>query len=488
MKLTIVRMTIELCSPLHIGSGLASPDTDAPVIRDAFGDYRIPGSSIAGALRAFTDSTDPVPVWGEARERENAASSIEVSDGFLVDWDGKSALQKRLRGEPVRLSVFPEVQDHVCIDHESGTAVEGGKFDSEIVPQGIRFRIELAFADRGGLGVGRPTFDSAVAALACGQVALGGDVASGLGLVHIVAGSGSIAVFDLSDAKGLEAACRRSSDIDLPASDSHSAWTASTPSAPSIGQDNHGTLTGTVKIRFRTDGPILVGGSQRPSTNSSATADLVFGEVLVADYAAKRLVARPLIPGSSLRGAIRGRVRVILDALANKDSEGEIGCLFGSIAPGVGGEDAPRASKVRIGGAVLEPQPRTLVQHVAIDRLTGGSLRGALYSEAPIWQDGLSFIVTIQLDRVELRHAAALAHAVIDMGTGDLPIGGGTRRGNGRLLFHSPSEAPSDWHSAVSYSLSWSGQTVTEKCGADERRKLWNALDGAWGELVGGGK
>ena len=94
MKLTIARFTLELMSPMHIGSGLTHPTTDAPVVRDAFGDYRIPGSSLAGALRAATCGAAQDAAWGAAGA-ENLASMIEVSGAgelgtSIQPWQGFS--------------------------------------------------------------------------------------------------------------------------------------------------------------------------------------------------------------------------------------------------------------------------------------------------------------------------------------------------------------------------------------------------------------
>jgi CRISPR/Cas system CMR subunit Cmr4 (Cas7 group RAMP superfamily) len=438
MKLTVARFTIELLSPMHIGSGLSSAATDAPVVRDAFGDYRIPGSSLAGALRA--GSGDDPAAWGAAGREQNSASMIEVSDGFLVDFDGKVALGKRLANEKVLFRALAEIQDHVRIGHDSGTAEEGGKFDAELIPQGTRFRCELSLAEREGASQDSRTrainaFRQALSLLSSGDLALGGDVSSGLGRVMIVKDSLTVGVFDLTTSKGLEAARNRSASIgDAAGSDDAAAFVSG---GAGVGTDRGAEddlVRGSVTIRFETDGPLLVGGSQRPSTKGGADknhgADLVFGESLVADYAAKALVARPWVPGSSLRGALRHRTWHALEALGRTDAEAIIDDLFGSVDG-----DTGKASKIRIHGCFLEDEPRTAVQHVAIDRLTGGSLRGALFSEAPIWKDGLGLQVRLTLHGVSPAQAAVIAHALIDMGTGHLPIGGGTRRGNGRLRF-----------------------------------------------------
>ena len=481
MKLTIARLTLELVSPLHIGSGLQSADTDAPVVRDAFGDYRIPGSSLAGALRAHCGPSLE-SAWGSAGS-ENRASAIEVSDAFLIDWDGTTTLTKRLAGKSVAFPTFKEIQDHVRIDHASGAAEDGKKFDAEIVPQGTRFRCELALIERDDSSTARDAFTCALHALDTGAIALGGDVCSGLGLIRVLRDSYTIATFDLATAAGLANARNRPAALDQPAAldakpTQISACGLSTATATAD------TVSGSVRIAFRTDGPLLVGGSQRPSNKSDADrnfgADLVFGEARVADYAKKALVAKPWIPGSSLRGAIRHRVWHIFEALGCANVQQRVDDLFGSVA----GERAS-ASKIRVTGQFLEQHPRTLVQHVAIDRLTGGSLTGALYAEAPIWRDDLVIQVGLTLHGIALDEAAALTHALIDMGIGELAIGGGTRRGNGRLLFDSAKGAAGYQGKAVTFNLEWNGKSISNASPPSELQALIDALESANETLVG---
>ncbi|MDI9404916.1 MAG: RAMP superfamily CRISPR-associated protein, partial [Limnohabitans sp.] len=263
MKLIIARFTLELLSPMHIGSGLSHPTTDAPVVRDAFGDYRIPGSSLAGALRASTVEA----AWGSAG-KENLASLIEVSDGFLVDFDGLTAIRKRLQNKPVMFQALPELQDHVRINHHSGAAEDGGKFDAEIIPQGTRFRCELVLSERRGmpeasLAPVHEAFWHALRLLQTGDLALGGDVSSGLGLVRIVDKSLTLGEHDLTTIDGLTRARNRSWNIDESAGSTDAIQRLA--KAPQSAPVPAAGIWGKVTLRFRADGPLLVGGSQRPS-------------------------------------------------------------------------------------------------------------------------------------------------------------------------------------------------------------------------------
>lgn len=479
MRLHVVRMTLELASPLHIGSGADDPLLDAPVVRDAFGDYRLPGSSIAGAARAFAERLGLDGVFGGGGE-EARASAIEFSDGFVLDWDGVPVIEKRLRGETPALGHLLEVQEHVRIDHATGAAVEGGKFDTEIVPQGMRFRVEIAFQDRGSGGA--EALGAIATALADGSIPLGGDSAAGLGLVKLVEGSASYDSFDLSTIPGIEAAAG------LPASISAPCGQAGMPAGSHAGTmaRQEASLGGWVRLRLVADGPILVGGSQRPSLggkdgSDAALCDLVFGETLVADWTAGRFVARPWIPGSALRGAIRHRVWHVAEAIGLGNPAGIIDELFGTV-------DGARAiaSKIRVFGDVLPACERTVVQHVAIDRLTGGSLQGALYSEAPIWRDDLLVDMEIRFEGLTTEQAVLLGHALLDLAEGDLPVGGGVNRGNGSLRI-AESVDPSQGYSgrSVTFEVDFGGRRVRHTSPRSDLETLLGELEAVNAAMAG---
>jgi len=434
MKLYIVRMTLELCSPLHIGSGADDPLLDAPVVRDAFGDYRLPGSSLAGAARAFAADHGFEGLFGRG-DADACASSIEFSDGFLLDWDGRPVLEKRLQGERPSIGDMLEVQEHVRIDHQSGAAEDSGKFDAEVVSSGLRFRIELTFHEpwadsAGNAGKFALAFAEVASAIAEGKISVGGGITSGLGLIKAVTGTVSHDVFAVRTVAGLEAARNRPSAITSPMAQAGLPPRGMALQEPAFDD----SVSGWLRMRLQVNGPILVGGSQRPRAGGTAAegdaraADLVFGEMRVADYASGQMRTFPWVPGSSLKGVIRHRVWHVADAIGHDAPKAFVDGLFGS----VDGAQA-RMSKVTVLGHVLEDVERTVVQHVAIDRLTGGSLRGALFSEAPIWKDGLLLDVELRFGRLAPLEAALLAHALLDLAEGELPVGGGVNRGNGSL-------------------------------------------------------
>ncbi len=425
------RLVVETVTPLHIG-GPTDDQLDAPVVRNAFGQWFVPGSSLAGVLRAATRGLHGIDranvVFGTIVGEAAASSEVCISDGELLDFDGKSALQKVMAGVPVDLPTdMRVVEDHVRLqtdlDESPGTAADGGKFDLEVVPVGARFAFEVECEDRTGDGLAPTTLEHAIRALMDGDIHLGGDNAAGLG--RVVARHHQTRRFDLSSADDVLAYASLGSDPSEPLPGG-----TSLDARPPVETRREADLHGRIQIEFESSGPLLVGGAQSPLGDDRSAADLVFNRQPVIDMDGRTIRMLPLIPGSSLRGLMRSRVirALVASGLERATIEREIATLFGS-ASGSSGE----RGRLRVEGCVLEDHPGTLIQHVAIDRLTGGSLKAALYSEAPIWVDGLTVRAAISLDGVTPRQLALLAHAIWDVHDGTAPLGGGTRRGNGRL-------------------------------------------------------
>ena len=454
----IHRIIIELVSPLHIGGGGRDLVYDSPVTRNAFGQWTLPGTSIAGVLRNVIREID-----GEAAAAETFgsidgdfadASAVLVSDGELIDFDGGSALRKAMAGEPVELPTdLRVIEDHVrlqdALSGASGTAADGGKYDLEVIPQGVRFAIEIECHDGTESTTNRDRLAIAIDWFLSGNVPLGGHGGCGLGLVKPTLHTWRD--FDLSNRDHLIAFAGIGTDPTITIPGAIEAVTST--SAPACG---HQGLSGQITLRFESTGPILIGGSQGP-LETEGGADLVFNRQPVLDWKRRCFVDRPVLPGSGIRGLIRSRVVHALVASGRPDQEVQavVDDIFGSVAGGDG-----RRGHLRVKGATLEETSGTVIQHVGIDRLTGGSLRSALFSEAPIWEEALTFEVGIHLDGLATDHLAILAQAIWDVHDGIAPIGGGTRRGNGQLRIASD---PDGFHGlAIKTNLSLDGTPLDD--------------------------
>ena len=115
-------------SPLHIGGLGGDIDSDLALAVNGKGDYYIPGTSIAGALRNWMEIIDKDItnfLWGDNKQYDHA-SFILVEDA------------------PIQLShQIPEVRDNVAIDRQWGTAVDQMKFDRMILPRGVKIPLQI---------------------------------------------------------------------------------------------------------------------------------------------------------------------------------------------------------------------------------------------------------------------------------------------------------------------------------------------------------
>jgi len=465
----IFRMTIECLSPLHCGSGVHSWMQDQPVIRDTFGNWTIPGTSLAGALRSLAEKID-ASLTGTLFGGEKA-SLFWSADARLLDYDNQPVLEKYLEGKEVALPMGPFLRDHVRLDNESETAQKGGKFDEEIVPSGTRFAIEFAFDawDRTDTEKELGLFDQLCALAAAGAMPLGAHGTNGMGSYRVL--KSECRDFDLHTFTGMQDWLRLSSGIDF---SSDGGIPVTLPAAPVLSR-NEG-LSGTLTIPFEADGPLIVGGGSALKRDD----DIVFAATPALDYEKKRVTERFVIPGSSVKGAFRHAMYGICLArgLEKKGAEQAMNALFGYAEGG-----SAQRGKLSFSEASLGDVRPLSVPHVAIDRFSGGALDGALFSEGPVWKQGMPVSISVSFERLSPAEAALLFHALFDMAEGSLPLGGGSGRGCGRLSLRGwgadPANALAEWKGA----LYWNGSSI-HVADAESMTAVFKRLDEEWNKAV----
>ncbi|WP_297263025.1 RAMP superfamily CRISPR-associated protein [uncultured Desulfovibrio sp.] len=418
----VARFILELQTPLHCGGG-EDVTQDQPVSRDAFGFWRIPGSSVAGILRGWMrDQTDIRGVesrlFGKQEGVNCLASLIWCEDARLLDFDEVPVVEKVMGGQEVAIPQGPYIRDHVRLGLGTEVAEEGGKFDEEIVPPGARFALELRLDawEKAATSEEREVFCRLCAALASGHIRLGGKRASGYGRV-----------------RSLYAACRH---FDLDTEEGMIAWLNLAPAPRFANGDGREValpdaappqwrgegLSADLELPLTCDAPLIVGG-----VNVRDEADIICLMTPCLDYAQKRVEPRYTLPGSSLRGVLRHRVYRVAEAL---DMDAAV-CVNGLFGHASGAEGA--AGKVCVEDVLLTAGTPAHLQHVAIDRFTGGALSGALFDECPLWQDGLEVPLRLEVRELTDTEARLLLHALLDLAEGALPVGNGVNRGNGVL-------------------------------------------------------
>jgi CRISPR-associated RAMP protein (TIGR02581 family) len=162
-----LRGFVDTATPLHIGLGRSQGMTgsDLPVQLDILGRPVIPGSSFKGALRSQVESLvrglgDSAPLrscdviarrycveptlW---RERNREAEILRRSCHVCLLFGGPHVAGKLSVADMMIDSGWDphmiQVRDGVSINRDSLTAEGGRKFDFEVVPPGVRFRLSL---------------------------------------------------------------------------------------------------------------------------------------------------------------------------------------------------------------------------------------------------------------------------------------------------------------------------------------------------------
>ena len=442
MTFTRYELTIpvELTSELHIGGVDEVPERDGEgtvirFCRNGLKEPTIPGRSIRGAVRAacdvarqaLKDAGDPATQNGEAFSKENWISLW----GDDTDYTGKSLLDRRLRGDdslPIRQSAltfhavsFPKYKDSdsgesplprrhgVGIDRTTGAASDGALYEHEFLPRGTAFDIRITaegrdnepMTDDKSTGIPGPASSKTVKkllevivdVLTSGTVCLGGRTGSGQGTIQVIepklrsTGKTTDAGALTTPADVLDALIGEDEE-GTPIPLELGGWSLEEPARITI---DWWSPTG---IFIAEDEKLTKQRkAQKEAENREKGINEEVHEVVypLRDPSEEWENAQLLIPGTSIRGALRSRAsRIARTVLAARDDFKPLASH--DIHEQIAAE--PNLVRYMFGcakyrGAVTVHDCRSKkcdthveVTHNAIDRWTGGVIDGGLFTEA----------------------------------------------------------------------------------------------------------
>jgi CRISPR/Cas system CSM-associated protein Csm3 (group 7 of RAMP superfamily) len=199
----IVKGILEARTAVHVGSGEGSEVADLLLRRDAEGDIVIPGTAIAGTLRAlltrlaasFQGMEVCRALWPETARKQvknkgcgcavcRLMGDVEPSD----EGDGATAASRLIIFNARLLEGdLPMFRDSVGIDRRTGAAARqtAAKYDLEVIPAEARFELRIELREPSGEGGSLETDEQLLATALgewrAGRLTLGGDVGRGLG-------------------------------------------------------------------------------------------------------------------------------------------------------------------------------------------------------------------------------------------------------------------------------------------------------------------
>ena len=405
-KLTYYNIELSLDSPLCIGNSY-SVRTDVDVLCDAGGKPFIPASSLAGLYRSYLAEAEQEDLFGFVRisgrdgvNTENASineesreSRVRVFDGLV---EGDYTINER---------------DNVALKIDEKVADPGKKFDRQVVEQGARFRTYLEVLQ--SKEHDERVIEGILGAIKSGELRLGSKTTRGFGRLNVE--SCKKRSFDLGD--GVEKADWL--DFDM-----------------FCDRDDWGGREIVHELVEPGSGDIVI--SLNLEAISAVSIREYSTDVGEADYHAMWLKGTqsaresggdpvPIIPASSWAGAIRSRYR----QFAGVDKERR---LFGYVSGTAGDNSAKARSRITITESVMNGGHYKSIARNAIDRFTGGTQEGALYTEETYCGGRASLELRISAeyrDEKGLSDLAPLFAVLTDLHNGFLAIGGLTAVGRG---------------------------------------------------------
>ena len=431
-----------LTTPAHMGNGDRGAGVDLVLQRDPLeGCPLLPGTSIAGALRAYLQAHEYGYRKPEQKEQRTSLAQ-QLFGGTKRDPHGNQSpliVDDAFADQPL-----VEIRDGVGIDPKRRVAKEGIKYDMELLPAGTIFplRFELLLSEGGAATAIEQALAMALHGLERGEIALGARRSRGFGRCRV--DGWRLARYDLHEPNDLlRWLC---ADLDAP------------PETPLgkiselLGAPTTDDARNAVRLvsSFELASPLLIRAEQPLRAADGAP---LLGDTQPDVIHLVNARGLPVLPGTSLAGALRARAARILRMFHDDDQvKKRQESLFGWTSQGDGG--TPSASRLLVEEVVIE-QARTLVQsRVGIDRFTGGAYDTALFHEAPCVAGQVQ--TTITIINPQDHEIGLLLLLLKDLWSGDLPLGGGASVGRGRLR-------------GVTATLSWDTRQWQLSADADQR-------------------
>ena len=452
-----ISTTLTALTPLHIGGIGGDVDTDLALAVNGRGNYYLPGTSLAGALRGWmAQSSSEAQVknyWGDHESEDRGASFILVEDAEIA------------LGEGQRI----EIREGVGIDRHTGAAAERFKYNRAILPKGVSIPLEITLDCQ-------KSHDPAelwqvLQALEQGDIRIGAAKTRGLGKIQLT--DIKIHRQDLNNADGIFNALLAGGHLQ-----NWDDLKQTTPYLPPARLD--------LTLGWKPRDPVMV-----KAEGDGLAVDIL---PLVSQVDAG---VRFVIPGSSIKGVLRAHAERIVRTVRGIEVTAEtkfdqqlqvplVDVLFGSAEknkPQLNGskngsqgnigalavddcyatlemtasdwaavENTPKATNgtftqfgktlaTALGGKGQPFQTLQPAMHVAIDRWTGGAADSMLYSVLePIGVSWEPIGLSLDADRLCKYHPQAVKPAIAllllvlrDFAHRKIPIGYGTNRGMGTV-------------------------------------------------------
>lgn len=362
--------SVEAICETPLRTGDADGDV-SQILRYRDGTPFIQGNSISGAMRG----------WLERNMDKKLAAQLfgsQESEGHLIISDGVFSQNAKC-----------DSRTGIKIDGRMGTVQDGGKYDVTHVSAGQRMEFSVTWTGRKSEEDQTEAVEKILAAMNEGDIRLGARKTNGFGVFRLQAKKRS---YDLKNKKD------------------RTAW---------LTGNEKGTTLILKKLQERVYTEFIVSGKLSSILVKAAVAKHTEDTSYIMNIMEGN---NAIIPGSSVKGAIRARAEAIAQVMGlNPEITTE---MFGNTAAD---NKDQKAGKVYFEDVRIDPSHKEKITRIRINKFTGGVIRGGLFSEEPLSAD-----VKIQIRVPDVpSYCMLMLYALRDLGEGLYNLGSGGSIGRG---------------------------------------------------------
>ena len=389
LKKSVYYIYATLASPLALSMGDGTL-TDQDVLRNFEGEPFVPGSSIAGAMRAYIekDKTEDC-IFGFGTDKG------KMSSAFVSDFLFEGVVSTRVR-DSVKL-------------RDGKVAETGAKFDMEVIDTGAKgyFTLELITRERDNPEMMEKQIKKIFLGWQKNEIRLGSKKTRGYGEVRI----NDVLLKEYTKENILE---YKEAYLNAPINQS--------------GYLNKGFTN--VTEEYLT--------SQEKLAGKYLTISMPLrlqGGISIRQYAAKKeepdfvhVTAnnKPVVPGTSFTGAIRSRLHDLLIDLKVANPNEVLQELFGMVS-----KETAKKSQIVISECIIENSISLTIVRNGISRFESGTKDGALFKERSYVGGETTLHIQIQREKDAEGKAGLILLVLKDIAEGLLAVGGQTSVGRG---------------------------------------------------------
>lgn len=175
---------LEAETPLHVGGLGGNTDSDMALAINGKGEFYVPGTSLAGVLRAWCEKN-----FGERLTNETWGFQEKDSQIAGTDKDKSHASFVLIEDATIEnaADILTEVRDGVGIDRYYSVAAEGAKYDREILPKDtkLNFAMTVEIENPEDADKTKEIFGHLLEALENAELRFGGSRTRGLGKLKL---------------------------------------------------------------------------------------------------------------------------------------------------------------------------------------------------------------------------------------------------------------------------------------------------------------